>query len=461
MADADPRDRALKQIRARLPLYQERRHYYDGDHRLSFATDKFRTAFGSLFRAFALNLCPAVVDSLADRLAIVGVDAEDDSAEGTAATLAWQTWQANRMARRSGEIHQEAALAGDAYAIVWPDTQGEPRIYPEVANTCTVHYADDPRDGQDAIDWAAKCWRLDDGRYRLTMYYPDRVEKYATKGTKLDGIPERAGSFLPLVIEGEPWPLLNPWERVPVFHFANNAGTAQFGRSELTDVMPIQDALNKSIADMLVASEYAAFRQRWATGIDVPTDEATGQPIEIWKAAIERVWTTATTEAKFGEFSAANLEQMRTLVDGFKLDAATVSGIPLHYFNLVTGDFPSGEALKTAEGRLIAKAEDRQVAWGDTWEDVLSFALRVRGVVLPGNLSMVWRPASPRSEKEAAEVAALKLASGVSKAQVLRELGYDEEQVKEMLADAAAEADIAATRTAAMFDAGRADFAAQ
>ena len=46
--------------------------YYDGDHRLAFATEKFRSTFGTLFKEFAENFCPAVVDSMADRLKIAG-----------------------------------------------------------------------------------------------------------------------------------------------------------------------------------------------------------------------------------------------------------------------------------------------------------------------------------------------------------------------------------------------------
>ena len=39
--------------------------------------------------------------------------------------------------------------------------------------------------------------------------------------------------------------------------------------------MPVQDGLNKSVLDMLVAMEFSAFRQRWAAGIEVDH-----QPIE-------------------------------------------------------------------------------------------------------------------------------------------------------------------------------------
>jgi hypothetical protein len=58
----------------------------------------------------------------------------------------------------------------------------------------------------------------------------------------------------------------NPYGVVPVFHFANNADLGMTGRSELEAAMPVQDGLNKSVLDMLVAMEFSAYRQRWAAG---------------------------------------------------------------------------------------------------------------------------------------------------------------------------------------------------
>ena len=55
--------------------------------------------------------------------------------------------------------------------------------------------------------------------------------------------------------------------------------------------MSNQDAINKYRADALVASEFAAFRQRWAIGIDIPVDPETGRPIEPFKPAVDRLWT--------------------------------------------------------------------------------------------------------------------------------------------------------------------------
>ena len=141
---------ALDQFRARENAYRLYRQYYAGDHRLAFATDKFRNAFAELFTAFSDNVCPSVVDTMADRLAVDGFgfpkgkepETEARQAEILAAVDA--VWSDNGMDRRAGEIHKEAAKCGDAYVIVWPDKEtGEPLIHPNKADRVTVFYSDE------------------------------------------------------------------------------------------------------------------------------------------------------------------------------------------------------------------------------------------------------------------------------------------------------------------------------
>ena len=47
---------AVESLSSRSASVRLAEQYYRGDHRLVFATDRFRNAFGSLFTAFADNL---------------------------------------------------------------------------------------------------------------------------------------------------------------------------------------------------------------------------------------------------------------------------------------------------------------------------------------------------------------------------------------------------------------------
>jgi hypothetical protein len=112
---------------------------------------------------------------------------------------------------------------------------------------------------------------------------------------------------------------------------------------------------------------------------------------------------------------------------------------------ITRGDFPSGEAMKAAEARFTKKLGDRQIAFGTNWTDVMTFALRIEGVDAPRPVEPLWVSASPRSELENVQVMLMKQKLGVSKRQLLKELGYDDALIERMLVEGSDSADSATT----------------
>jgi hypothetical protein len=444
--------------------YTESRNYYDGNHRLAFATESFRQAFGSLFSAFAENMCPAVVDAVGDRLELTGfesttkttttttvpspipdvparsrVEIEDDLGQ-----RAWDLWEDLSMDVKSKEVHRESLTMGDGYVIVWPDDDMNVQVWSQDAENMAVEY-DENHEGR--VLRAAKLWQIDDGRYRLNIYLPDRIRKLVTTTVKrVRPSINDAKAFT----QFEP-DVANPYGVVPVFHFPNR-NVARPGTSELRDVVPLQDGLNKSVADMLVTMEYAAFKQRYVIGLEVELDPQTGLPMEgaLASAGVDRMLAIPDIEAKVGQFDATDLGQFLKVQEKFWASAARVSGTPLHYFYIVEGDFPSGEAMKSAEARFVKKITDRQKDFGKVWREVMRFCLYVEGDLNDSQfqkpvedggvkLTCVWAPAEPRSQTEIADTAVKKKAVGVSPSQILKELGYDDETIDRMLEELAAQ----------------------
>jgi len=378
-------EEAIHNFRTAGARYARTERYYRGDHDLAFATEKFANTFGSLFREFALNLCPVVCDAIRDKLRITGFAARsrtDDQIDDPA-VRASDVWHRNRMPVRSGEVHREALINGDAFVIVWPDESGEPAIYPNRAANCYAVY-DDDHPGR--IVRAAKYWRTLDRNTHLNLYYPDRIERYITV--------KPGDAFLPEAKEfttaGDP--VSNPFGIVPMFHFANNAEIGSFGRSELDAAIPIQDGLNKSVLDMLVAMEFSAYRQRWAAGIEIAYDND-GNAVAPFKAGVDHLWITENPNARFGDFDTAALDQFIKVKDSFRIDLASVTGTPMYYLLPHTRGFPSGESLTRAEARFIAKIRDRQAVFGHVWSEVMEFALRIGGFV-DVRLETEWSEAS-------------------------------------------------------------------
>jgi hypothetical protein len=415
---------AIDQINASAPRYARTERYYRGEHYLAFASQKFQNAFGSLFREFAMNLCPAICDAVRDKLKVTGfrVNAAGDEMPHDAI---WRIWQRNRMAARSAEVHGEAVRNGDAWVIVWPDAEGLAHIHANRSAAITAFYDDE--DGTRML-WAAKTWRTRQRATRLNLYYPDRVERYVSaRGTEASSdargfVPFRDGGAAPVVA--------NPFGRVPVFHFANNAGLGVFGSSELEPAIPIQDGLNKAVLDMLVAMEFCAYRQRWAAGIEIEYDKE-GKAAAPFKAGIDHLWISENPQAKFGDFESADLEQFLKVKDGFRVDMASVTGTPLYYLMPHVRGFPSGESLRKVETRFIAKVRARQETFGDVWGEVMEFAARIEGI--PDlRVSTAWEDPSPLTDREALQNLLLKRRLGISAAQVLREAGYGDVDVRRM-----------------------------
>lgn len=409
--------------------------YYDGKHEMNFVSDKFRTAFGTLIKSFADNLSPSIVDAVSDRLKLTGFQIDGGEEDDPIADRAWAIWKSNRMDRMSAAAHTEAIKIGDSFLVVWPRPLGKGTgIFINTSALMTVGYGDSDADDEAVPIWAVKMWELSDKQHRLNIYLPDRIEKYITRSSLSDGAAslKSVAQLDPFQVPGEPWPVPNPFGRVPVFHLANNAGISQWGRSELYDIVPLQNALNKSLIDLLVASEYYSLPQRWATGLDLDVDTDTGKVRPPFKSGVDTLWM-ADSDAKFGEFAQADLTRLVTVADSYRLEMARVSKTPLHYLIPGTGEFPSGESLKTAEAPFVAKIKSRQTAFGNTWEDALVFALLVEGLAVD-SLESIWTSAEPRSEKEMLENAGLKKLAGVPKRQIWREMGYTEEQIDEFLA---------------------------
>lgn len=403
---------ALKALREneRLGGYQAARRYYEGDHPMMFATDKFRSVFGKNLATVADNLCPAVVDSVADRLKITGVN-PGEGADEALAEQAWSIWQRNRMDVRAPETHGEALLTGDGYALVWLEA-GEPVIWSIPASDMAVTY-DPNRPG--VLRRAARMWQdPDDGRVHIDVYLEDRVERHVTRrparSQTLAGS-ARAGDFLPYVHEGEAVTTgIEPhsWGRVPVVHFPNRR-YHDYGISELANVVPLQDALNKAVADMLVAMEFSAFRQRWATGFDpLDPDSEAAAPEKAIEYGADHLLISTDPQTQFGTFEASALEGYVQVQENLRSEIARVSGTPLHYLFITRGDFPSGEAMKSAEARFTRKVQQRQVSFGNQWEDLLALALRMDGVdgVTGDMLSLEWESAEPWTADEVPQPAA-------------------------------------------------------
>ena len=204
------------------------------------------------------------------------------------------------------------------------------------------------------------------------------------------------------------------------------------GHSEVTPLASINDALNKTIKDMMVSMEFNSYRQRHATGVEMPIDPITGKEYNPFEAGADRLWHVESENAKFGEFSESQLTQFLEVKRGFQADMALSARIPLHNFTLQGSDVPSGDALELLDAPLVKKVEDRQVAFGCSWEDAMRFALEIEGI---NGAAVTPDWADPRITTETGRLTAIskkRTDLKISQRQAWREAGYSEAQMARM-----------------------------
>lgn len=403
--------------------------YYDGLHPLQFATSKFREAFGVLFGAFADNWCQIVVDAPVERLKVVGFQVE-----GSPSDEAWEIWQQNALDVESVIAHTEAGKCGRSFLLVDPN-EGEPRITVEHCSQMIV--AHDPGDRRCRLA-ALKRWLGDDGYVYLTMYLPDVVLKFESSAPVTAGI----GEIKWVDRTAEAPMVANPFGCVPVVPLENKPGLLGSAHSDLEPAIPLQNAVNKLCTDMIIASEYGAFPQRVATGIDVPKDE---QREEELKASMSRLWWFKPPDANITSLAAADLGNFVTAIEMFIQHLAAMTRTPPHYLlgKMVN---TSGDALSVAEAGLVSKCKQKALFFSDAWEEAIALALTATGEdYTAADCETLWANPERSSMAQLTDAAVKKKTLGVPLPVIWLELGYTPEQIAEMEAAEPPPPDPAAT----------------
>jgi hypothetical protein len=378
---------ALVERLPRVALYVG---YYRGQHRIAFATSKWRDTFGMLFDTLADNWSQIVVDAAVERLKVEGFrfGPGDDSADDEA----WAIWQANYLDADSLIAHTQACMTGLAYLLVTPTADPEtPRITVEAPEQVIAFTS--PRDRRRRIA-ALKSWLDEEGNGRSVLYLPDEFIPFIR--------PKRLKTWTQ---DGNAIP--NPIGEVPVVPMLNNPTVLGDGMSDLNVMLSLQDAVNKLLADMLVNSEYVAFPQRYVTGLNLPIDPETGQVYDrtkfaqLFLAGPNRVWVAESKDVSFGalptEDGGGYVRQIEMLIQHIAAQTRT----PPHYLTAGLGQWPSGDSLKASEAGLVAKVKRKQVTFGEAWEEAMRLAFAFKGDTARARASQVetiWADPEQRSE---------------------------------------------------------------
>ncbi len=394
------------------------RRYYDGDHDAGLnnnmrkmlnvsstarRVDHASNEYDPNSAPFNDNYMAMVVDAKVDRLELLGIDGDDPSVSEWASNLL----EVNRISELQLQISESASIDGDTYVMLeWDVEQGQARFvhepaYDGVSGIVVMYesvYAVMPT-------LAIKIWHITSeggetaDTLRVNVYTATTIRRYIS----------HAGGDLRFYTDSTvdnqaPGIQRNPLGFVPIYHYRNNSARHdQYGRSDLDDAIPLQDALNRTMVSMIMTSELTGFPVRWAKGGWImPSALEPGTTVNI---------SGGKPVSKDDVFEVGTFEQ--GVITPFVQQAEwliqqimTITRTP--HPNGADGN-ASGESLKQRESGFLGKVKRAQISYGNTWEQLMRGAWEMQktyGNDAPPDYEMFnprWSKPDIRSDKEIME----------------------------------------------------------
>ncbi len=227
--------------------------------------------------------------------------------------------------------------------------------------------------------------------------------------------------------------MTNPYGVVPLVEIRPRPDMKGRSRSELSGgILGIQDRITDTTFNRLVAGEFGAFMQRWATGLVVENDE-NGNPISPFKIGQDQMFWSSDEATRFGQFEATELQNYIASVEADVTHLAAITKTPPHYLlgALINS---SGDALTASETGLVAKVRDRMAFIGEDLEEVMRTAFKIAGddeKAVDFGCEVLWADPEKRSMAELAD-AVLKLSSiGVPRKVLWARIGASPQEIEE------------------------------
>lgn len=361
--------------------------YVRGEHNSVYVPRSARDEYTWLRKRAKVNMLRLVVTVVAQNLYVDGYRPAGmaDNADP------WKVWQANRMDARQHGIHRAALKYGISYASVLPG-EPVPVITPMSPRRMTAFYSDPANDEWPlfAVEVTSEKVKGEGGRLvarRLVRLY-DETSTYRFTG-------DAEGRRLVAGRVDE-----HDMGVCPVVRYLNeiDLDEDEAVAGEVEPLIEIQDQVNSTTFNLLMAQQYAAFRQRWVTGM-APAQDADGNPIEPFRAGVDRLFVAEDADTRFGEFGESNLDgYLRSREESIR-EMATISQTPPYYLLGQMANL-SAESLVAARDGLDRKVEERKSSFGEAHEQTLRLAALASGnkdAWQDESAQVVWRDTSSRA----------------------------------------------------------------
>jgi hypothetical protein len=437
------RDRLAHKLLVQRPAMLNAERYFVGDQPTGYLDPEVTRVTDGRVRNLPVNYARLAIDAVAQRTKVTGFR----SSPGEVVDAELQAlWQDNSMDEQGQLAQADALVHGRSFFLTWVRPDGSPSITAESPLQMVVER--DPLTLR--IIAALKRWSDFDGYTRSLLFTEDYVTEYVS--TSAINPDPMFAQVTPNLISDDAVMVrqdVNPLGLVPVTALVNRP-RLRFpdGESDLTDLLPIIDALGKILSDMMVASEYAAAPKRYVSNMFPGTNAANQEAMkelalkvrEEWESQRASKFILASGDAKFGSFETAPLDNFNTAVSLLTGQIAALASLPGYWVQGNTANPTSADAIRSSEARLTAKVRQRQAWWSGPYEDLMRMAVTIRdGVADPrlSDLVTLWHDPEPATVAQTADATQKVYAAGIiDRRTALEDLGYDPQTIDRMLQSA-------------------------
>lgn len=329
-------------------------------------------------------------------------------------TPEWEHWQYSRLDARQAAVHRASLTYGHSFTVTEKDKKGKihtkglsplrtAALYEDAAND------HDPFAALTIISYPSE---LSDKKVKGRARLWDSTHSYEIRFEAIHG--EQKISVSKKRSHGAP--------ECPVTRFASTVDLEGRTIGVVEPMIPLQNRINQTVFDLLVAQTYGSFKVRWATGMapptrvawvnsegtevtsDTPGAQETRKPIPMDHNA-RRFLFAEDSDSKFGSLDETPLDGYINSIDMSIRHLAAVSQTPPHHLLGQIANL-SAEALQAAETSLSRKVEEYRKAFGESWERVFRLAGALAGdtaVYEDVNGEVLWRDMEQRSLAQSAD----------------------------------------------------------
>lgn len=412
--------------------------YVRGLHAGPYMPRKHSVEYKILAKRSIKNLIPLIIDAIANALAAQGYLRDD----GTKKPPEWTMWQDARLDTRQTRVHREALESGHAYVTVLPDPKDRRKPVVRAYRAIRMWAGYDDPEGDEfplyalAVDSYPRPYR------DVTGVFIDAQAAYDITWTGGQAI----------ITARRPHGL----GVCPVIRFSPQLDLDGRSMGLVEPVITLQDKINQTSFNGLVAQHWTAHTVRYATGLTPEVqlgpdgkpllDAETGLPIPSPAIADPgQMWHLANPDAKIGQLVGTSTKDFLDSIEADLKHMTALSQTPPQYLigSLIN---LSAEALAAAESAFMRRVAEIQNAFGESWESVLRLCAKVAGDEAGWNdrrSQLQWSDRGNRSLAQAADAIVKLVQTGIPIQYLLGKVpGLSQQEQEDIKAGLAAQDDV-------------------